>query len=126
MRPLLAHMRHHVATLGVPVSAPKRTCSGKPLGAAFDSKRSISLSTREPLRPPRQSEAPAFSRRLLLLPRLRRSCDHRNGDGKGFRNDQRLLAAVVSSGLFGRAPPGAESRRDFSAFIAAISREAAA
>ena len=32
----------------------------------------------------------------MLLPRLRRSCDHRNGDGKGVQHDQASTRGVRS------------------------------
>src|SRR5438093_3959728 len=45
---------------------------------------------------------------------------------KGFSMIRRLLAAFVLSVLFARSAPAAQCGGDFSAFIAAMSREAAA
>src|SRR5260370_17632245 len=45
---------------------------------------------------PPPKRGPSFSRRLMSLSRLRRSCDYCNGDKKGFQHDHALTRGVRS------------------------------
>jgi hypothetical protein len=74
MSPLLARLRHHAVLLGIPLAAPKQTCSGNTRRTGFDPNRTCGRSrsfcdTRSNV-PHRHDEVCYLQAEIVSIPRL--------------------------------------------------------